>query len=194
MRVARNFLFLLLAGTLSLSRADAEAADASSTQEAKEAPRFQAGTFQFYVPAGWRAVRPVSPMRQAQLYAPSLPGTDSTGEPLITVFHFGPGQGGTVEQNVDRWFGQFDGGNDDKDAATAKETIGTVPVTFVRARGTFQSGMPGQPVTPLSHQSLLGAILESPQGDVYLKMVGPSSATDQAESAFVQMIRAACSP
>jgi hypothetical protein len=97
-----------------------------------------------------------------------------------------------VEQNVDRWFGQFDGDNDAKGAATASETIGTVPVTFVRARGTFQSGMPGQPTTPLEGQALLGAILESPGGDVYLKMTGPAPTVEKAEPAFVQMIRAAC--
>ncbi|MFM8230248.1 MAG: hypothetical protein ACKOAL_03390, partial [Chthoniobacterales bacterium] len=60
------------------------------------------------------------------------------------------------------------------------------------ARGTFQSGMPGQPTTPLEGQSLLGAILESPNGDVYVKMTGPAPTVEKAEPAFVEMVRATC--
>jgi hypothetical protein len=159
---------------------------------AEETANFTAGVFKFAVPAGWNSVTPSSSMRKAEIYVPGPEGTGKAGEAIITVFHFGPGQGGTVQQNVDRWFGQFDGDNDTKGAATAKETIGTVPVTFARARGTFQSGMPGQPTTPLEGQALLGAILESPNGDVYVKMTGPAPTVEKAEPAFVQMIRAAC--
>jgi len=159
---------------------------------AEDAATFKAGDFIFAVPSGWRSGQPASPMRKAELYVAGPEGTGAAGEAIITVFHFGPGQGGTVQQNVDRWFGQFDGDNDAKGAATAKETIGTIPVTFARARGTFQSGMPGQPTTPLEGQALLGAILESPNGDVYVKMTGPAPTVEKAEPAFVQMVRAAC--
>ena len=159
---------------------------------AADPAKFVAGAFTFAVPDGWRSEQPASPMRAAELYAPGPEGTGTAGEAIVTVFHFGRGQGGTVQQNIDRWFGQFDGGLEEKGAATAKETIGTVPVTFVRARGTFQSGMPGQPTTPLEGQALLGAILENPDGDVYVKMTGPLPTVEKAEPAFVQMIRAAC--
>ena len=153
---------------------------------------FEAGDFKFAVPTGWNSVVPSSPMRKAELHVPGPDGTGKAGEAVVTVFHFGPGQGGGVQQNIDRWFGQFDGDNDAKGASTAKETNGAVPVTFARARGTFQSGMPGQPSTPLEGQSLIGAILESPNGDVYVKMTGPAPTVEKAEPAFVQMIRAAC--
>jgi hypothetical protein len=164
----------------------------ASLGHSEEAESFRAGDFSFALPAGWISATPSSPMRQAELRVPGPAGTGAAGEAIITVFHFGPGQGGTVQQNVDRWFGQFDGDNEVKGAATAKETIGTVPVTFVRARGTFQSGTPGQATTPLEGQALLGTILENPNGDVYLKMTGPAPTVETAEPAFVQMIRAAC--
>jgi hypothetical protein len=159
---------------------------------ADDAGSFSAGDFNFSAPKAWRSVTPASPMRKAELYVQGPEGTGKAGEALVTVFHFGPGQGGTVQSNVDRWFGQFDGDNESKGAATAKETIGTVAVTFVRARGTFQSGMPGAPTTPVEGQALLGAILESPNGDVYLKMTGPLPTVEKAEPAFIEMIRAAC--
>ena len=161
-------------------------------QAEKPAATFKAGDFSFAVPAHWRSVEPSSPMRKAEIHVPGPEGTGTAGEAVITVFHFGPGQGGTVQQNIDRWFGQFDGDNNAKGAASAKETIGAVPVTFARARGTFQSGMPGQPATPLAGQALLGAILESPNGDVYVKLTGPVPTVEKAEPAFVQMVRAAC--
>ncbi len=162
------------------------------TAQAEDTSSFSAGDFKFSVPPVWRSVTPASPMRKAELYVPGPEGTGAAGEAIVTVFHFGPSEGGTVQSNVDRWFGQFDGDNESKSAATAKETIGTVPVTFVRARGTFQSGMPGAPTTPVEGQALLGAILESPNGDVYLKMTGPQPTVEKAEPAFVEMIRTAC--
>ena len=177
MRALRVWLLLMVAACLA---------------QAEEPATFTAGDFKFAVPAGWISATPSSPMRKAELRVPGPEGTGAAGEALITVFHFGPGEGGTVQQNVDRWFGQFDGDTNAKGAATAKETIGTVPVTFTRARGTFQSGMPGQPTTPLEGQALLGAILESPNGDVYIKMTGPAPTVEKAEPAFVQMIRTAC--
>jgi hypothetical protein len=178
MRGARILLFVCLGALASVQAADA--------------PGFEAGGFSFSVPAGWKSVQPSSSMRKAELLVPGPEGTGEAGQATITVFHFGPGQGGTVTQNVDRWFGQFGGDREAIGAATATETIGTVPVTFARARGTFQSGMPGGPTTPLEGQALLGAILESSNGDVYLKMTGPAPTVEKAEPAFVQMIRAAC--
>ena len=166
---------------------------AALTARAGDKPAtFAAGDFTFAVPTGWSSVTPSSPMRKAELRVPGPEGTGAAGEAIITVFHFGQGQGGTVQQNVDRWFSQFDGDDETKGAATAKKTIGTVPVTFARARGTFQSGIPGQPTTPLEGQALLGAILENPNGDVYVKMTGPAPTVEKAEPAFVQMIRSAC--
>lgn len=182
MRPRRVLLLLAAACAVTAVCADAQ----------EDATGFSAGSFTFAVPEGWRPVAPSSPMRRAELYVPGPGGTGAAGEAVITVFHFGPGQGGSVQDNVDRWFAQFDGDLDAKSAATAKETLGTVPVTFVRARGTFQSGMPGGPTTPLEGQALLGAILESPDGDVYVKMTGPQPTVQSAEPAFVQMVRDAC--
>ena len=157
-----------------------------------EETAFQAGAFSFAVPATWQSVEPASPMRKAELVVPGPGGTGKAGEALVTVFHFGPGEGGGVQANIDRWFGQFGGDLEKIGAATAREKIGQVPVTFARARGTFQSGMPGGPTKPVEGQALLGAILENPGGDVYVKMTGPAPTVDAAEAAFVQMIRAAC--
>ena len=105
-------------------------------------------------------------MRKAQF---SVPGLDGSAPAEVAFFHFGAGQGGSVQANVDRWFKQFSDGS--TDAKT--ERVGNTMVTFVRASGTFSSGMPGGPTTPLKDYAMRGAILESPAGDVYVKMTGP---------------------
>ena len=107
----------------------------------------------------------------------------------MTFFHFGAGQGGTVQANVDRWFKQFSNGSTEARA----ERVGNTTVTFVKAFGTFSSGMPGGPMTPLKDYALNGAILESPGGDVYVKMTGPQAVVKRAEPALDKMIREAAS-
>ena len=107
----------------------------------------------------------------------------------MTFFHFGAGQGGSVQANIDRWFKQFSDGYTEAKA----ERVGNTTVMFVKASGTFSSGMPGGPTTPLKDYALRGAILESPAGDVYVKMTGPQVVVKIAEQALNTMIRDAAS-
>lgn len=141
---------------------------------------FGVGEFQFERPEGWQWIVPSSPMRKAQL---SVPGEPEAAE--VTFFHFGAGQGGGVQANVDRWFGQFQNATN----AQTSEAVGSTNVTFVKAAGTFLSGMPGGPLTPKENYALRGAILESPGGDVYVKMTGPAGIVEKAQEAFSKMVR-----
>src|SRR4029077_590786 len=147
---------------------------------------FTVGSFTFARPESWEWVTPTSPMRKAQLLVPGHAGSPPAE---VTFFHFGAGQGGTVQANVDRWFKQFSDGY--TDAKT--ERIKSTSVTFVSAVGTFSSGMPGGPTTPMENYALRGAILESRSGDVYVKMIGPQPTVKLAESVFEKMIRQAAS-
>ena len=94
-----------------------------------------------------------------------------------------------MQANVDRWFKQFsDGYTDAKNRADRIDLV-----TFVSAVGTFSSGMPGGPTTPMENYALRGAILESRSGDVYVKMIGPQPTVKLAEPVFEKMIRQAAS-
>ena len=143
---------------------------------------FSVGSFSFERPEGWTWVQPASPMRKAQL---GFQGKDGACE--ITFFHFGAGQGGGVQANIDRWFNQFKEGTTD----TKTETVGKTQVTFVKAEGTFMSGMPGGQQTPMTGYGMRGAILASEGGDVFIKMTGPESAVKEAEPAFDKLVRQA---
>jgi hypothetical protein len=144
---------------------------------------FKVGAFTFDRPSGWAWIVPASPMRKAQLALTK----EGAGTVETVFFHFGPGQGGSVQANIDRWVGQFQNGTSD----TKQERLGTSDVTFVTATGTFASGMPGGPTTPLENYGMIAAILPSDQGDVYVKATGPSAAIEAAKPDFKKLITSA---
>ncbi len=168
----------LLAALLALS-AVARAADPAA---------FTVGAFTFKRPPTWQWVVVNSPMRKAQLHVadpanPAAPGADAV------FFTFGAGQGGDAGQNAARWIGQFEKPetvHPVEETATIKGT----KVTRVRVEtGTFSSGMPGQPAAPQENYGLYGAILESPAGDVYIKLTGPAAVVKAAAADFEAMIQ-----
>ncbi len=141
---------------------------------------FQVGEFSFERPAGWEWVVPDSAMRKAEL------SVSGGGE--VTFFFFGADAGGTVEQNIQRWVNQFEGGAEGSQAMRREEAFGDTKVSFVTAAGTFQSGMPGGPTTPAPETGLLGAILQGVGGNVFVKMTGPEAMVAEATEAFEKMI------
>ena len=154
---------------------------ATSLVSAQPAESFKVGAFTFAVPSGWTKVNPSSPMRNAQLEV-----AQGTAKAEVTFFHFGAGASGAPADNVARWFGQFPGSEDKRQSKT--EEVNGVKVTFATTQGTFSSGMPGGPTTPLPAHALCGAILENPNGDVYVKMTGPEAVVKAASEAFRKMI------
>ena len=137
--------------------------------------------FTFAVPEGWRSVTPSSPMRKAQLEVARGPEKAE-----VTFFHFGADQGGTAEDNVARWYAQFPGS--EKNRITEHMQIGSVKITFAMTEGTFSSGMPGGPTTPMEGYALCGAILESAAGNVFVKMTGPNAVVKASTEAFKKMV------
>lgn len=156
---------------------------ALSLLQAADPVSFQVGSFSFVRPEGWTWVNPTSTMRKAEL---SVPGEPEAAE--VTFFHFGAGQGGSVDANLQRWLGQFSGSVEELDALQAKQEISGTTVHLIQAKGTFLSGMPGQPTTPKEGFALRGAILESTSGDVYVKMTGPAAVVSGAADAFDRLV------
>lgn len=137
--------------------------------------------FTFAVPEGWKSVTPSSPMRKAQLEIARGPEKAE-----VTFFHFGADQGGTAEDNVARWYAQFPGS--EKNRITEHAQVGAVKITFAMTEGTFSSGMPGGPTTPMEGYALCGAILETAAGNVFVKMTGPNAVVKASTEAFKKMV------
>jgi hypothetical protein len=138
-------------------------------------------SFKFALPEGWKSVTPSSPMRKAQLEIARGPEKAE-----VTFFHFGADQGGSAADNVARWYAQFPGS--EKNRITENVQVGSVKITFAMTDGTFSSGMPGGPTTPMEGYALCGAILESPSGSVFVKMTGPNAVVKASTEAFKKMV------
>jgi hypothetical protein len=137
--------------------------------------------FTFTVPEGWKSVTPSSPMRKAQLEVARGPEKAE-----VTFFHFGADQGGSAADNVARWFNQFPGSEDKRKTESAQ--AGAVKITFATTEGTFNSGMPGGPTTPMTGYALCGAILEITNGNIFIKMTGPEAVVKASTDAFKKMV------
>ena len=153
---------------------------------AQDQSKFDVGGFTFERPESWQWVPVNSPMRKAQL---KIPGKDGGPAADITFFHFGPGQGGDVKSNADRWLRQFE--SKEGVAKIDQQVIDGSKVTIVTTEGTFNSGMPGGPTTALENHALLGAILESGQGDVFVKMTGPIALVKENQPQFMDFLKKA---
>jgi hypothetical protein len=148
------------------------------------------GTLHWTDPASWRRGTPSSSMRRAQY---EVPGADGAGE--LTVFWFGAGQGGSIDANLERWYGQFtqpDGRPSSAVATRERRTSHGLPVTITRVQGRFAGGgmaMPGAPpAAPHDNYALLGAIVETPSGPWFFKLTGPSSTLAAATPAFDELV------
>jgi hypothetical protein len=117
-----------------------------------------------------------------------VPGPDRKESADVVFFFFGEGSGGGARANVDRWLGQFEGPKDKLHSKVEEVTVGKRQVTYVEAEGTYLSGMPGGPKTPQPNAMLLGAILASPEGDVFVKLTGPAVVAKAAKDAFRRMV------
>ncbi len=161
---------------------------ATANLRAADPVTFTVGAFTFKRPPQWQWVTVSSSMRKAQLRVvdpanPTGPGAD------VVFFHFGPGQGGDVNGNISRWIGQFENKDTVKPVVEAADIKGT-KVTRVRVdSGTFSSGMPGGPTTPQTDYGLYGAILESKEGDVFIKLTGPAALVRAAAKDFEALVQ-----
>ena len=142
-----------------------------------------AGGIQWKVPPGW-TVEKGSTMRVATYKVPGAKA-DAAGE--CAVFFFGPGQGGTVDANVERWSRQFEGS---PKAETSVRQVNGLPVTMARISGTYLA--PGGPSMQSQGKRpgyrLLGAIVEAPEGLVFFKLTGPAATVTSAEKTFESLV------
>jgi hypothetical protein len=141
------------------------------------------------LPAHWKS-EAQRPMRLATYSIPHAAADAENGE--CGVYYFGPGQGGSVQANLDRWIGQFsqaDGKSSKSAAKVDSRSVHGLKITIVDVSGAYIGGGPmGQPGKPLTGYRLLGAIVEGPQGSVFFKFTGPVKTVAQNQNAFSQML------
>ena len=123
-------------------------------------------------------------MRLASYAIPAVGGGEAAE---CAVYYFGPGQGGGVDANVERWIGEFQ--SPGTPARNTREIHG-LRVSRVEVTGTYtaHAGAPGEATGVRSGWTLLGAIVEGPNGAVFFKLTGPGTTVAAAKKEFDGML------
>ncbi len=142
----------------------------------------------FTMPSDWVQQTPSSSMRLAQAEVPGPAGNGT-----LTVFFFGPGGGGPIDDNLNRWVGQMELAAGSEPSRETFE-VGAYKVTWTQVHGTLKSGTMGGPAEAQPDYSLLGAVVEGNQGPWFFKIIGPGATLDAQKEAFLNMLRSVRTP
>jgi len=147
-----------------------------------------AAGLQWTAPAGWKN-EGSRPMRAATYTIAPAPGDRDSAE--CGVYFFGAAGGGGVQANLDRWKGQVLGpGGKPAEAKIAKKTIHGLAVTTIDTAGEY-TGMGGPMAAEKTSKPgyrLLGAIVEGPGGNLFIKFAGPAKTIAANQQKFEQML------
>lgn len=134
-------------------------------------------------PASWEKRPPQNQMVHTNYL---VPGADGGNDAYITLFFFGAGMGGPIQDNIDRWQGQFRGeGGAPPEPDVSEFEVDGMDVTFVELAGAYQ-GM-GDPA-PTPNQRFLAAIIEAPAGRLFVRFVGDEPTIEHHREAYMNMI------
>lgn len=133
--------------------------------------------FQIQLPTDWSLQTSVPSPRLANLV---------TAEGLVIgVFWFGP-SGGSVDENLKRWEGQF---SQLTSREISKDTLRNPRVTQARWQGTYAGDKGLNPGRPNETSVMLVAIVEGAKGSVFFKTVGTLAQTNAARSLLRSVIK-----
>ena len=149
-----------------------------------------AGGLSWTAPSDWEQQQ--RPMRAANYVIPAVEGDSEPGE--LAVYYFGPGQGGSVDANINRWLGQFQSAAGQplamSDAERTNKTVNGVDVTLLDVSGTYLfKPFPMAPqATPKPGYRMLAVIAEGADAPVFFKLTAPAKTAAAAEAEFHDLI------
>jgi hypothetical protein len=147
------------------------------------------GAIVFDAPEAWPSVEPANQLIEHELAVAPPEGSNAAAARLTVM-----AAGGSVEANIARWIGQFQGteGGADRDTAESEAIeVGGMKATIVEVAGTYleSAGGPFGPKTPRPGYRLVGAIVETQgEGNYFFKLVGPEASVEPASEAFREML------
>jgi len=150
------------------------------------------GDLRFKPPDGWLTEKPSSGMRVAQYRLPKVEGDPEDAS--LVLYYFGATQGGSVQANIDRWIAQMqqpDGSSSKDKAKTENMTVNGLKVTTVDVIGTFTAEMtPGAgDKRNDSNYRLRAAVVETPKGNYFAKLVGPTKTIARWDQSFTDYLK-----
>jgi hypothetical protein len=137
-------------------------------------------------PASWKA-QAARPMRAATYVVPAAADDKEDGE--CGIYYFGQGKGGSVDDNMKRWIGQFEPAQ--QEWQPHKRTISGLNVTTIDLSGTY-TGAGGPMATAKTIKPgyrLLGAIVEAPEGLIFIKFTAPAKTAAANQANFENLLK-----
>jgi hypothetical protein len=120
-----------------------------------------------------------------RLVQAAIPGPGEAGD--FAVFYFGPGGGGPVDANIDRWVGQMEEAS--KPTPETFEVNG-YRVTWIDVKGTMKPSQMGiGPKTPQANARLFGGVVEGPGGPWFFKATGLDATLAPQRGAFIATLK-----
>lgn len=183
---------------------EAEAVQESEGDDEKEEKKEETvaltladGRIEMQVPKAWKKKEPRFNLIEAEFEPVEKveveEGEEPDDEPLTARLTM-MASGGSIEQNIERWMGQFsqeDDSSTNDHTETKKQKINGMTMHVVSITGTYDD-RPG-PFAPSGVQRpgyrMLSAIVETKiAGNYYIKMYGPKKAVDDNEKRFLKML------
>jgi hypothetical protein len=142
--------------------------------------RISLGAFTMSKPRAWVTKPTTSKMRVTSF---------TMGEAELVVYYFGEGGAGSADANIDRWLGQITqpDGRPTRDVATIEHSkVAGQDLTIVSVSGHYHAAaMPGaDEIIDKDDQALLAAIVMSPHGPYFFKLLGPKATVDAQAASF----------
>ena len=131
-------------------------------------------------------------MRIAQYRLPKVAG--DTEDASLVLYYFGQGQGGSTAANIERWVGQIQQADGSSSKTRAKEEsleAHGLKVTTVDVSGTYVAETAPGSGTFLNKPGyrLRAAVVETPKGSYFVKLVGPEKTVAQWNESFLSYLR-----
>ena len=167
-------------GPMGEALAFADDADAPA-KETEETVKVDLQGVNLQVPKSWEKQQPTSRLRLGQFAIPAVEGDEEPGE--LAIF---PPFGGSIQANVSRWIGQFEGQG--RQMKTTQGECEQGKYVLVELTGTYKKpfGPPFlQQTKPAENYKMLAVILSSKDGGNYfLKLTGPKATVAGSADSF----------
>lgn len=147
------------------------------------------GKLTLTAPEGWKKIQPRVRIIEHEYQIDPVEGDKEKGR--MTVM----GAGGSIQDNLDRWIGQFsqpDGSESKDKAKTEKKTVAGQEVHILDIQGTYKDSpgpFAGGAVTNRPNYRMLAAIIVTPDsGNYFVKFYGPEKTVSENKEKFEKMI------
>ena len=145
------------------------------------------GAISLEAPAEWKKTKPASRIVEVEFAIPKVEGDSADGR--LTIMQ----AGGSVEDNISRWIGQFsqpDKGSTRERAVISEKEIAGQTVHLVDISGNYADRRgPFAPAVQRDNYRMLAAIVvTTDHGQQFIKLYGPRKTISANEKAFQKFV------